>query len=250
MAYFPTKVLDNQIKALPTVSTASGSVANFTTDMQENLVSCVCQLPYRASGYNSITITHNSINLWNEQWELGTYDSSGQPAPSNTIIRSKTRIACKPNTTYYIKGGANNDNSIKYFYDINDNYLSNYGGTGSGVFTTPNNCAYMRFRMSSDYGTTYLNDISINFPITETTYSPFNGLYTEFPSVVYGGTFESISGTLTSTNESDGTEKAIPDIIRCNGGQIITLDNETNNIYNDCGNTEVNYLLSVGKAIS
>ena len=51
MAYFPTKVLDNQIKALPTVSTASGNVASFDTDMTENLVSCVCDIQYsQASG--------------------------------------------------------------------------------------------------------------------------------------------------------------------------------------------------------
>lgn len=45
MAYFHTTVLDNQIKAMPTVSTASGAIANFDTDLTENLVSCVCEIP-------------------------------------------------------------------------------------------------------------------------------------------------------------------------------------------------------------
>ena len=44
MAYFHTNVLDNQIKALPTVDTASGSVATFDTDLTENLIECVCDI--------------------------------------------------------------------------------------------------------------------------------------------------------------------------------------------------------------
>ena len=51
MALFHTTVLDNQIKALPTVSTASGSVATFDTDMTENLVEVECEIVYQqASG--------------------------------------------------------------------------------------------------------------------------------------------------------------------------------------------------------
>ena len=51
MAYFHTNVLDNQIKALPTVSTASGSVATFDTDLTENLIEVVCDIQYsQASG--------------------------------------------------------------------------------------------------------------------------------------------------------------------------------------------------------
>ena len=69
MAYFPTKVLDNQIKALPTVSTASGSVANFTTDMTEDLIEVECEIVYsQASGTpspsNPLPITtYTSLNL-------------------------------------------------------------------------------------------------------------------------------------------------------------------------------------------
>ena len=102
MAMFHTNVLDNQIKALPTVSTASGSVANFTTDMQENLVSCVCQLPYRASGYEEITINHNSVNIWNEQWEVGTYNNTtGEKQSYGNYWRSKNKIKVEPDTTYF-----------------------------------------------------------------------------------------------------------------------------------------------------
>ena len=73
MAYFHTNVLDEQIKALPTVDTASGSVATFETDMTENLISCVAEIvatqsgsgdpspsnPRPITGYSTETITAN-----------------------------------------------------------------------------------------------------------------------------------------------------------------------------------------------
>lgn len=71
MAYFHTTVLDNQIKALPTVGTASGSVASFDTNMTEDLISCVSYInatqasgtptptdPKAITGKSSITLTH------------------------------------------------------------------------------------------------------------------------------------------------------------------------------------------------
>lgn len=68
MAYFHTTVLDNQIKALPTVSTASGSVATFDTDLTENLIECVCDIQYTGTGEGTPTdpnymIVYNSLNL-------------------------------------------------------------------------------------------------------------------------------------------------------------------------------------------
>ena len=239
-------VISDDIKALPTTDTASGSVATFETDMTENLVSCVCQLPYMASGYNDITVYHNSINIWNEQYESGTFDqTTGAKITSSSLSRSVSPIKVEANTSYYFVRGIGSGRI--FYYDSGMSLLSSeYIGNGQ-VITTPNNCAYINFAMQNAL---YTGAESFNYPSTDTQYHAFNGVYTEFPSVIYGGTFEAISGTLTSTYESDGTEKVTPDIIRCNGGQIIALDNETNNIYNDCGDTEVKFILSVGKKIS
>ena len=246
MALYHTNVLDPQIKALPTVGTAQGSVASFETDMTENLVSCVCQLPYRAIGYDSTTIYHNSINLWNEQYEIGTFDqTTGEKTASVSLSRNVSPIKVEANTSYYFVRG--NGSGRIFFYDISMNLLSSSYIGAAMVITTPNNCAYVNFAMQNAL---YTGAEGFNYPSTETNYQPFKGIGTIFPSVVYGGTFEAISGTLTSEYESDGTEKVTPNIIRCNGGQIITLDNETNTIYNDCGDTEVKYILSVGKKIS
>jgi len=71
MALFEIHPVDEQIKALPTVGTAQGSVASFETDMTENLISCVAEIvaqqasgtptptdPKTIIGYSSITLTH------------------------------------------------------------------------------------------------------------------------------------------------------------------------------------------------
>lgn len=69
MAYFHTTVLDDLIKALPTVSTASGSIATFDTDMTENLIDVECDIQYsQAEGTPSpsnplLIKIYNSLNL-------------------------------------------------------------------------------------------------------------------------------------------------------------------------------------------
>ena len=76
MAYFHTTVLDNQIKALPTVDTASGSIASFNTDLTENLVEVKCQIvakqasgtpspdnPLPITTYTGMNVSHSGLNM-------------------------------------------------------------------------------------------------------------------------------------------------------------------------------------------
>lgn len=79
MAYFHTTVLDNQIKALPTVGEASGSIATFDTDMTENLVEVKCQIvatqggsgtpspsnPRPITTYTSLNLSHSGADTSN-----------------------------------------------------------------------------------------------------------------------------------------------------------------------------------------
>ena len=100
MAYFPTKVLDNQIKALPTVDTASGEIATFDTDLTENLVEVKCQIVAK--------------------------QASGTPSPSNP----------RPITTYTgMNVGLNGKN---YLPSVENDTKSNNGieiTSLNGVFT-------------------------------------------------------------------------------------------------------------------
>lgn len=106
-------------------------------------------------------MTYKSVNIWNEQWELGSYGSNGEPIDQSSI-RSKSNdyIPVEQSTDYYIYNGTSSW-VVLHFYDANKQYISS-AEVQSGIRTTPSNAKYMRFRLSSDYGTTYNNDICIN----------------------------------------------------------------------------------------
>ena len=119
--------------------------------------------PNAAASLQSVkTSAHNTVgfNAWDEEWEVGSIDSdTGLPVAYDSTIRCKNFIKCVPNTMYYAKtaGVA----MPLFFYDANKNYLSRATKTNN-TFTTPADACFIKFRMATDYGTTYKNDICIN----------------------------------------------------------------------------------------
>ena len=208
MAYFPTNVLDNQIKALPTIATASGSIATFTTDKAENLVNCEVQIvatggggtpttPIAINGFDNCSVFANSVNVWEELWELGSYNNTGEKVSYGTRIRSVNKFKIKPNTTYYFHCSTSNRIC---FYDSNMVFVSIIFDVINTTFTTPNNAHYMAFNLVDAYGTTYNHDVSINYPSTETGYNAFSGAVIPFGTTIYGGSLDVITGKLTITH--------------------------------------------------
>ena len=95
-----------------------------------------------------------SINLWDEDWELGWIDGAGNNSYSAVNIRSKNYIPCLPNTAYYFKS-TNFALSLR-FYDFNKNPIG-YSTTDpkNSAYTTPANAYYMRFTSSPDGTSSY-----------------------------------------------------------------------------------------------
>lgn len=158
------------------------------------------------TGWNGCVVSRTGVNLWDEQWELGIYNTTtGLPQTSNYSIRGKNRISVKPNTSFY----ANNNLIRRLYYDINDNFISFKAGIG--VDTTPSNCYYMRIYLADTYGTTYNNDISINYPSSDTEYHKFVGSkYQTFFEGLMAGTYGVVDlGTLTWTYEPVGTSQSV-----------------------------------------
>lgn len=142
------------------------------------------------------------INQWDEQWRTGYYSgTTGQYTPQNNTICSLGRFRCTPSTSYYIYSGSLNVNV--FFYDENDNFLSYYYHGNGKVVTTPNDCYWLRWTADYGSGNTYINDISINYPSTDTTYHAFAGqsAAVQIGSTVYGGTYNAITGVLTVTHQ-------------------------------------------------
>ena len=171
--------------------------------------------PIPINGYTEANITRCGVNLWDEEWEVGGINgSTGANGTSINQIRSINKIPVKPNTQYYFKlGNLSNQGNI-FSYGIDKAYLgidtlmSNISGT---VITTGAETYYIRISSGSTYGTTYNNDISINYPATDTTYHAYNGqTYTiAFGQTVYGGVLDVTRGKLTVTHIValfDGTE--------------------------------------------
>lgn len=71
----------------------------------------------------------------------------------------------------------------------------------------------MRFAMQATYGNTYLNDISVNYPATVTTYNAYTSLpitvsWQTEAGTVYDGYIDVVSGELVATHKSDSKTDA------------------------------------------
>ena len=191
-----------EMTALPEES-ASGSIAHFTDGADTvPLKSCTLTLaptqsgtgdpsptnPRPITGVSSVNVTNNGANFWNEEWEAGSLTASGGDYASTTRIRSVGYTEVPQNATFY--AFTNGYTADIHFYDENETHISYVQKTNT-TFTTPPNTKYIRFCMSVAYGTTYNNDISINYPSTDTTYHAFVNSFTTYPiswtDTVYGG---------------------------------------------------------------
>ena len=142
------------------------------------------------SGWTGANVVRCGTNIWDEQWELGYFDTTtgAEQAGTNTI-RSKNYIGIRPQTEYrFINGGTDVYVCIVY-YDRTKQVLSVISGASGGIknnviFTTPLGAYYMRFYMSVLYGSTYGNNIAVNYPATDTEYHPYTGqtLAVAFPA--------------------------------------------------------------------
>lgn len=224
MAWYETKKGGT---ARITEKTATGEIATFTTVIGGlPLKSCAVSIQGYQEGTGDptpvnkrpiITFTGASVvrtgkNLWDEEWELGDISAdTGLPTTSNNLIRTKNFIPIKPDTQYYAYVTGTGSNTFRTrFYDANYNYIGSTQKNGNpvgynSVFTSPINAYYMKFTPQISYGTTYGNDISINYPSTDTDYHAFVGSDTYSiawkteAGEVYSGTINFATGELTAT---------------------------------------------------
>ena len=158
------------------------------------------------SGWDEVETVVSGVNVWDEEWEVGGYaGATGNPWNTTDRIRSKTTnyISVVPNTSYRIYSDAWGSGGGKFFtvffYDADKNYISYSDPNNGTTFTTPNSAHFVRFAAQPSYGTTYNNDISINYPSTDHDYHAYQGhtYTTDLPQTVYGGTLDVVSGVLT-----------------------------------------------------
>ena len=229
------------------VETAAGDPATFT-DGADGYPAQELQVAIdTADGCTAAVISVRAVNAWDEEWEVGGIDwATGQNNDNETDrIRSKNYIHVMPGTAYYFANTAYS--RYVWCYDADKTLITNVSGSnnfiqlasGSGEFTTPANCCYIRFDVWTEYGTTYNHDLSINYPATDTGYHAAAGdTYTvTFPAgagTVYDAVLNVTSGALTV--DPQGT----PATYQCQPTEVRTVLG-LNNIYADVGNVAVIY---------
>ena len=188
----------------------SGSICNFETDLEGPLKTCEVSFepiqdgtpsvaePKEITGVSSVNVFDGGFNFFDETTEEGTInDTTGIPAPSTTQIRSVDFCPCKGGATYYIKVGSNNPIRV-FWYDSEHNFISQTINIQNNTATAPDNARYLKIRGTNAYGTSYQNDISINYPSTDTTYHAYVAptlTPVSLGQTVYNGSLDIINGT-------------------------------------------------------
>ena len=176
MVFDITQMFDTSVANAMTVDTFRVLFPNSHYAYDSGSLQSVCVASKKVVGFN----------VWDEEWELGYYDiTNGTPTASVNNIRGKNRIRIIPNTTYYLKAADYTfvDDIMRVcFYNADDVFIGSNASASitNGTIETPSNSYYMRFHLSSTYGTTYNHDICIN--ISRTTGSPKNGDYLPYES--------------------------------------------------------------------
>ena len=233
MALFHTTVLDNQIKALPTVDTATGSIATFNTDLTENLVEVKCQIVAKqASGtpspvnplpiqtYTEMNVGLNGVNFFdganaskigyggNNYW-INVGDSRMELGSSSNAT---VMLPCKPNKTYTISLTDSAVFRVGYgiMKDLSD-HLTQYDlysvsqNTGDGrksiTITTGANATYLFIQVSNATFDTIKTTIQVELGNEMTSFVAYNGTTANIPfgQTVANGVLDINSGKLRVT---------------------------------------------------
>lgn len=215
---------------------ASGSVANITDGADRVPVkNWGVTVDATLSGVSSVVCRQTGANLWNESWETGAIsETTGANTVNNNKIRPTGLIAVKPSTSFYIVC----PQLIQIlFYRKDETYIGIGSGYGSSrVFTTDAETYFIRFNVANAYGNTYNNDISVNYPSTDTSYHAHTTQTVNTVSLgrtIYGGSVDVVAGTGTDENGNDFTFTPITPTPETALG--------VNNFWADEGDSDVTY---------
>jgi len=154
------------------------------------------------SGYDKIEVLSCGVNVWDEETVGGWLNADGSISSSTQGFVNKNPIRVIPNATYYFYSGA--DYSKIFFCVYNkagEAVIARQKLSSGRTYTMPSN-GYILYFMQADLGTTYQNNISINYPSTETSYIASHkttDLSESLGQTMYGGTYDVRTGKFTVT---------------------------------------------------
>lgn len=156
------------------------------------------------TGFSSVDVFRTGVNVWDEETANGYWGASGGNSDAN-YLRSKNMMPVKPNAKYYFNFPSRVVNLYSQGYDKDGAHGRSLAITPNSTlgFTVPSDIYYIGFAVKKDqYGSTYQNDISVNYPSTDTDYHQYNGTtYTiSLGDTYYGGVLDVTTGVLTVTH--------------------------------------------------
>lgn len=176
--YTESEVDDIVYNILPD-DTASGSVANFETDLALPIKSLEIDVNAKQDLHGQIGAypAGGSAQKWDEIWESGSiYPATGLPRIDANAIRGVNFIPVEAGETYYAYMGTNSVQLYIAYWDNNDNYLSGGDRIDNRTFTVPTGATKAKIWTYGGTYSTYKNDISINHPATDTAYHPYSNI--------------------------------------------------------------------------
>ena len=153
---------------------ANSSIASYVNSLTDNITwlrkyfpDLFAYSPYNTGTLKSVKPTAHvtrGVNQWDEEWEVGAYNTTTGAKISGNNVRSKNMIRIVPNTVYRFTSTTTTSSLAipMFFYDGNGEFVSYILNSVNATFATPSNAQYMTFYCGQAYGTTYNHDICIN----------------------------------------------------------------------------------------
>ena len=156
------------------------------------------------SGWTEAKVQRTGINIWDEQTEDGYITTTGVLSPYANAIRSKNFTSCKPNEKYVHHHKQGMNGCTIAWYDESKTFIrrdSVVDGSNNVVFTAPGNAYYFKlsfYNYKVQDAPTYNNDVSINYPHTNSGYYAYSGasVTIDLNGTRYGGTLDVLTGVL------------------------------------------------------
>lgn len=217
----PSSILD-----LPTVGTASGSIATFNTDMTENLVKCLVTI---TGSFTEANITRCGKNYW----RFGDITASSNSVPFQ--LKAGTY-----NLSGTGSGGASV--SIRFYYADNTSVVCQISGLNSYSNSVTLTADVVKINIYISAGSVV--DVQLEAGSSKTTFEAYNGTTKtiSFGTTITDGELDVLSGKLTNNSTTP------PTVTQVSSEQIQTILSQ-NNIYADTGDIEVEFLESVGNSL-
>lgn len=148
-------------------STKSGSVINISDSVGDPAKELTVDINAWQEGSGDPYPAGGSAQIWDEEWENGTLNSSGVPISDSSWIRSKNYSPIIGGNSYYVKGTVRTD---IHWYDSEKSFIQRNTSKQNSTVTAPNTARFFKITTNT---ATYNNNVSINYPATDTSYHKY-----------------------------------------------------------------------------